>query len=103
MRTGTILVLLGLILLFAYFGWQAFGILAATFLIVLLLAVGAVFVGLWVIKRRMRRKLQELGHVVEQHLRARAGEGREARRGDAIDVEATVRRPRDGADEPEGP
>ena len=102
MRPGTILVLLGLILLFAYFGWKAFGILAISFLVFLLLALGAVVVGLWVIKRRMRRKLEELGYAVEQRLRAQAGRD-DARRGDAIDVEATVRKPRDGADEPEGP
>jgi hypothetical protein len=39
---------------------------------------------------------------VEQHLRTRSGQSRDPR-GDAIDAEATVRRPRDGADEPEGP
>jgi membrane protein implicated in regulation of membrane protease activity len=101
MRPGTILVLLGLILLFAYFGWAAFGILALSILLFLVLAVGAVAVGLWVIKRRMRRRLEELGHVMEQHLRQQAG--RQGARDDAIDVEATVRRPRDGADEPEEP
>lgn len=98
MRTGTILALLALILLFAAFGWRAFGILALTALAFVLLAVGAVAVGLWAIKRRMRRKLEELGVAVEQHLRSQAEAGR---REDAIDAEATVRRPRDGADDPE--
>lgn len=101
MRPGTILILLGLILLFAYFGWAAFGILTVSILVFLALAVVAVAVGLWVIKRRMRRRMEELGHVMEQHLRRQAGH--QGGRDDAIDVEATVRRPRDGADEPDEP
>lgn len=103
MRAGTILVLLGLIVLFAAFGFQVFGWILAFILATLLLAIGAVALGLWAIKRRMRRKLQELGVAVEERLRSQAASGRGPARGDAIDVEGTVRRPRDGADEPEAP
>ena len=101
MRTGTILVLLALILLFAAFGIQVFGWILAFILGTLLLAILAVAIGLWAIKRRMRRKLEELGVAMEQQLR-RAGPGTDPR-GDAIDVEGTVRRPRDGADAPDEP
>jgi membrane protein implicated in regulation of membrane protease activity len=97
MRTGTILVLLGLIFLFAYFGWAAFGILALSVLVFFVLAIAVVVVALWVVKRRMQRKLAELGHAVEERLRSqRAMDAR----GDAIDAEV-VRKPRDGADDPE--
>lgn len=103
MRPGTIAVLLALIVLFAFFGVQVFGWILAFILAVLLLGVAAVAVALWVVRRRMRRKLAELGVAVEQHLRAQrdAGEGRRGA-GDVIDVEASVRKPRDGADDPEG-
>src|SRR5687767_4844475 len=103
MRAGTILVLLALILLFAAFGWRAFGVLALTALAFVLLAVAAVAVGLWAIKRRMRRRLEGLGVAVERHLRSQAAAGGPAAREGAIDAEATVRKPRDGADEPEAP
>lgn len=102
MRAGTILVLLGLIVLFAFFGFQVFGFLLAFFFLTLLVGILAVVVGIWVIKRRMRRKLAELGVAVEERLRRQAEQDR-AMRPDAIDVEGAVRRPRDGADEPEGP
>ena len=103
MRPGTIVVLLGLIVLFAFFGLQVFGWLLAFVFLTLVVAILAVVVGIWVIKRRMRRKLEELGVAVEERLRRQAEQDR-ALRPDAIDVEGTVRRrPRDGADEPEGP
>jgi uncharacterized protein (DUF58 family) len=101
MRPGTIVVLLALIVLFAFFGVQVFGWILAFILAILLLGVAAVAVALWVVRRRMRRKLEELGVAVEQHLRTQRDAG-EARRGDVIDVEASVRKPRDGADDPEG-
>ena len=101
MRTGTILVLLGLILMFGYFGWSFFGYLALTFLLFLVLAVAAVVVGIWVIKRRMQRKLLELSQAMADQLRHRQPpDTSEARRG-AIDVEGRVRTPRDGADDPD--
>ena len=102
MRPGTILVLLGLIVLFAFFGLRVFGWLLAFVFLLLVVGILAVVVGIWVIKRRMRRKLQELGVAVEESLRRQAEQDRRLRP-DAIDVEATVRKPRDGADEPEGP
>jgi hypothetical protein len=102
MRPGTILVLLGLIVLFAFFGLRVFGWLLAFVFLFLVVGILSVVVGIWVIKRRMRRKLQELGVVVEESLRRQAEQDRRLRP-DAIDVEATVRKPRDGADEPEGP
>ena len=102
MRPGTILVLLGLIVLFAFFGLRVFGWLLAFVFLLLVLGILSVVVGIWVIKRRMRRKLQELGVAVEESLRRQAEQDRRLRP-DAIDVEATVRKPRDGADEPEGP
>lgn len=102
MRPATILVLLGLIVLFAFFGLRVFGWLLAFVFLLLVVGILAVVVGIWVIKRRMRRKLQELGVAVEESLRRQAEQDRRLRP-DAIDVEATVRKPRDGADEPEGP
>lgn len=102
MRPGTILVLLGLIVLFAFFGFRFFGWLLAFFFLTLVVSILAVVVAIWVIKRRMRRKLAELGVAIEERMRRQAEQDR-ALRPDAIDVEATVRRPRDGADEPEGP
>lgn len=105
MRRGTILVLLGLILLFAYFGWAAFGILALTVLVVVAVAIGAVAFALWRIKRTMRRNLERLTQVLVDDARARPGDRgpaeTQARRADAIDVEGRVRRPRDGADDPD--
>ncbi|MEA3165397.1 MAG: hypothetical protein QOJ26_249 [Thermoplasmata archaeon] len=98
MRPSTIVVLLGLIVLFAFFGIQVFGWILAFVLATLLLAIAAVAVGLWYVKRRMRRKLEELGVAMERHLRDRSAE---AGRSDAIDVEGEVRKPRDGADEPD--
>ncbi|MHB1260592.1 MAG: hypothetical protein ACYC2H_02625, partial [Thermoplasmatota archaeon] len=89
--------------LFAFFGFQVFGWILAFILGTLLLAIAAVAVGLWAIKRRMRKKLEELGVAVEQQLRSQAASKRPGMRGDAIDVEGTVRKPRDGADEPERP
>jgi Na+/H+ antiporter NhaD/arsenite permease-like protein len=100
MRPGTILVLLGLIVLFAYFGFQFFSFLLAFFLLTLIVGILTVVLGIWLIKRRMRRKLAELGVAVEERLRRQAEQDRTLRP-DAIDVEGTVRRPRDGADEPE--
>ncbi|HUR26129.1 MAG TPA: hypothetical protein VM327_08980 [Candidatus Thermoplasmatota archaeon] len=102
MRTGTIVVLLGFILLFAFFGFKLFGWLLAFFFLTLLVGILAVVVGIWVIKRRMRRKLAALGVAVEERLRRQAEQDK-ALRPEAIDVEGTVRRPRDGADEPEQP
>ncbi|HUR25233.1 MAG TPA: hypothetical protein VM327_04360 [Candidatus Thermoplasmatota archaeon] len=100
MRAGTILVLLGLIVLFAFFGFRFFSWLLAFFLLTLVVGILAVVLGIWVIKRRMRRKLAELGVAVEERLRRQTQQD-QAVRPDAIDVEGTVRRPRDGADEPE--
>ena len=99
MRQGTLLALLAFILLFAVFGLRVFGWLLAFAVGTILLAVLAVVVGLWVIKRRMRAKLQELGMAVEQQMRDQSTH----MRGDVIDVEGHQRKPRDGADEPEGP
>src|SRR5687767_2541594 len=102
MRAGTIIVFLGLIVLFAFFGWQLFGWLLAFFFLTLVVSLLAVMLGIWVIKRRMRRKLAELGVAIEERLRRQSEQDR-AMGPDVIDAEATVRRPRDGADEPEGP
>lgn len=105
MRAPAILVLLGLIVLFAVFGIQVFGWILAFILLLLVLAIAAVAAGLWAIKRRMRRRLQELGVAVEARLREEEASRRaEQARTGAIDVEGTVvRRPRDGADQPEDP
>jgi membrane protein implicated in regulation of membrane protease activity len=102
MRPGTAIVLLGLILLFAYFGWAAFGIIALSVVIFLLLGAAAVVVGLWVIQRRMRKKVEELGKAMEREMGAAFGRTEQRRsREDAIDVEGHVRKPRDGADDPD--
>lgn len=105
MRAGTIVALLAAILLFAAFGWRLFQALALTFLVVLLLALAAVTVGIWVIKRRMERRMQELAAAVGEQLRARRDLGDDAGAGPrpgSIDAEGrVVRRPRDGADAPE--
>lgn len=103
MRAVTILVLLGLIVLFAFFGWRAFGIVALTFLLVLVLALGTVAAGLWVIKRRMRRKLEELRQVLATASARTASVATPPERDDVIDVEGQVRKPRDGADKPDDP
>ncbi|MFA5943324.1 MAG: hypothetical protein WC876_02535 [Candidatus Thermoplasmatota archaeon] len=99
MRQGTLLALLGLIVLFAAFGLRVFGWLLAFILGTIVLALVAVATGLWVIKRRMRRRLEELGIAVEHQMRNQTP----AARGDVIDVEGHVRKPRDGADEPQDP
>lgn len=99
MKPSTLFFLLGLALVFAVFGLQVFGWLLAFAVGTVLLAVLAVVIGLWVIKRRMQARLWELGQAVEQRLRSSPDPA--GRRDGAIDVEGVVRTPRDGADDPD--
>lgn len=103
MRPGTALVLLGLVLLVAYFGWAFVGAVFLSIVIFLILGAAAVVVGLWVIQRRMRTKLQELGKAMEREMGAAFAQAQQQKaRDEAIDVEArVVRKPRDGADDPD--
>lgn len=115
MRTGTILLLLGAVLLFAFFGWKAFGVLALSVLAFLLLALLIVAWALWRVKVRVRRTMESVARDLEARLRAAGARppsdpnapnapdvpfGGGSRR-DAIDVEGRVRKPRDGADDPD--
>lgn len=103
MRTGAILAWLAFILLFAAFGLKAFGWLLLFGLVLVLLGVGALLLAFWSIKRRMRRNLEQLTRAMAGERGGPGGEGRPGGRRDAIDVEAVVRKPRDGADAPEEP
>jgi predicted lysophospholipase L1 biosynthesis ABC-type transport system permease subunit len=104
LRTGTILLLLALVLLFAAFGLKVFGWLLLFGLVLVLLGVGAVLVAFWAIKRRLRRNLEQLGRAMAGQHGGPGGTGQpppgRGGSGDVIDVEP-VRKPRDGADAPE--
>lgn len=111
MRPGTILVLLGAIVLFAAFGWQVFGWIALSILGFLLLAALILAWALWRVKVRVRRTMESVARDLEARLRAAgarppndpndpSGRGGGSRPG-AIDVEGRVRKPRDGADDPD--
>lgn len=104
MRTGTIVVLLGLILLFAVFGWQVFGWIALSVLVFVILAVGILLLALWRLKVRVRRKMQEVARELEAKLRAAGATippDHDGTPHDSIDAEYKVRKPRDGADDPD--
>ena len=109
MRPGTILVLLGLVLLFTYFGWQAFGIIVLSVLGFLLLAALIVAWGLWRLKVRVKQTMETMAKDFDARLRAAgvpldrtaSDAAQDPARRDAIDVQGTVRKPRDGADDPD--
>ena len=108
MRPGTILVLLGVILLFAVFGWQVFGWIALSILGFLLLAALIVVWALWRVKVRVQRTMETVARDLESRLRASGSQPPNdpsgpfaGSRKDAIDVEGRVRKPRDGADDPD--
>lgn len=104
MRPGAILVLLGLVVLFAFFGWQVLGWIALSVLLFVVLAVGILVLALWRLKVRMKRKMQEVARELEARLRAAGATVPPDQQGppkDYIDVEGTVRKPRDGADDPD--
>lgn len=91
MRRGTILFLLGLILLIAFFGLlKTIGILIAVVVTLVILFFAALFVGAWLLKRRMRRKLAQLQQAfIQGQKEALARRRNDKMRGDAIDVEPT--------------
>ena len=91
MRQGTILFLLTLILLVAFFGLlKAFTIVVAAVATLIVLLFVALFVGAWLLKRRMNRKLAELQRAFVQAQEEHAARRRhEQVRRDAIDVEPT--------------
>lgn len=91
MRRGTILFLLGLILLIAFVGLlRTFAILAVVIVTLIVLLFAALFVGAWLLKRRMRRKLAELQQAfIQGQQEALARRRNDKMRSDAIDVEPT--------------
>jgi uncharacterized protein (DUF58 family) len=91
MRRGTILFLLVLILAVAFFGLlNVFQAVLVTIVTLLVLFFGAIFLGAWLLKRRMNRKLAELQQAFVQGQRdAEARRRHEQMRSDAIDVEPT--------------
>jgi len=100
MRLGTGILLLALILLFAAFGWTAFGVLALVALGILLAAVAIVAAAVWKVRKGMREALRHLEKAMPPPPGAAPPPA--AGRPGAIDVEArVVRKPRDGADAPE--
>ena len=104
MRPGTLLVLLALMLLFAFFGWQVFGWIALSLLLFVLLGVGFLALALWRLKVRVRRKMEEVARDLEAKLRAAGATvppDHEGTPRDSIDAQYTVRKPRDGADDPD--
>lgn len=86
MRTGTILFLLGLIVLFAFFGVKAIGWVLGGILLLVLTFFAAVAVGVVLLRRRMNRRLRELQSAI---LQAQERQRTAAGRADAIDVEPT--------------
>lgn len=91
MRRGTILFLLALILLVAFFGLlKVFTIVIVLIVTLIVLFFGALLLGAWLLKRRMHRKLAELQQVFVQGQReAEARRKHEKMRSNAIDVEPT--------------
>ena len=104
MRLGTGLVLIALILLFAAFGWKAFGVLALFGLALVLAAIAIVAAAVWKVRKGMREALRRLEQAMPGPPAGAGGPppGNEPGRPDAIDVPGrVVRKPRDGADTPE--
>ncbi len=112
MRIGTFVVLAALVVLFAVFGWKAFGYLALFALLVVLFAVGSVAWALYRVRRRLEKTLEEAarrftppgGNGPDRGAGPGTGAATrpsEAARRGAIDVEGHVRKPRDGADDPD--
>lgn len=99
MRVGTLLVLLGLILMSFFFGWQAFGDIALFVLLLLAAALSLLAWSLYRIRRRMEQSVELAARMFGQA--AGAPPGRQPGPADAIDVKGRVRRPRDGADDPD--
>lgn len=91
MRRGTILFLLGLILLIAFVGaLKAFAIVIVLVVTLIILLFASLFIGAWLLKRRMRRKLAELQQVfIQGQKEALARRRNDKMRSDAIDVEPT--------------
>lgn len=99
-RAGPLLVLLVLLVLVAAAGVEALGWIVLFALVLVLLAVGAVALAIWSIKRRMRRNLERLADLLAGQRGGGAPPPPDPR-GGAIDVQGTVRKPRDGADDPD--
>lgn len=92
MRRGTILALLALILAVAFFGLlKVFQVVIVLIVTLLVLFFGAIFLGAWLLKRRMNRKLAELQQAIQRG-QQEAAERRKAdqMRSEAIDVEPTA-------------
>lgn len=101
MRVGTLLVLLGFVLLVAFFGWQVLGWIALSILVFVLLSIAIVAGAIWYIKRRIERKVAEVAKALAGERGGDTAPFRRSGPGDVIDVEGTVRKPRDGADDPD--
>ena|SRR5688572_3279140 len=88
MRQRTIVVLLALILLFAFFGLAFLKYVFAAVLTLIILFFVALFVGAWLLKRRMRRKLAELQQAfIQGQKEAVARRKADETRSNAIDAE----------------
>lgn len=85
MRTSTAVILVALILLFAAYGWSAFGILvlvaAGLVLIPFVLVLGFVLYGRW----RLKRTLRDFEAALRQQAAA------QERRSGSIDADAEVK------------
>lgn len=90
MRVGTFVFLLALVLAIALFGWKVLGYALVALLLLPLVLFGALAVGIWVLKRRMQRKLRELHAAMQQAQEQAVAEARARQaRKDAIDVTPT--------------
>jgi uncharacterized membrane protein YfcA len=93
MRRTTAIFLILIILLFAFFGWKALGWIALGIAGLAFVAVVSVMVGLWLVRRRMKRALRDLRAVFAQHESKHGPRPQQDVRREAIDVEPeSVRR-----------
>ena len=89
MSPRTVFVLLGLILLFAVYGWRGLGWILFAIGALVLIGIFWILTTAWLLRRKMRRALGDLQKAMGQHGFMPDARRREPSEGDVIDVEAT--------------
>jgi UPF0716 family protein affecting phage T7 exclusion len=92
LRRSSLLFWLAAILLFAIFGLAFLKFVAIAIGLFILLLFGSLFVGAWLLRRRMNRKMAELQAAFQQAQREAEERAAHAqRKREAIDVDPVVR------------
>lgn len=93
MRQETLLTLLFLAVLVAFFGIKVLGVLLGAVILFFVVLLASLALGAWLLKRRMNRKLRELQQVFAQARKDEANNAQQSQaRRNAIDVEAIEKR-----------